>query len=212
MEADAGALFLPPFTAPCRDPCRGSGHLGCSQLTRCWACRVRVGGRSQGAPPRGQGLPPGQDALPPLHDPLLCLYFSPVRVLKPPAARKGQSGCRRGETAVAQADGPSVTVSRWRNRAELGSRALHRPPHPKGPLHEQHTCRLKPVWGAQGTSLHQGRWHHCLGQSSKQGPTCWVQRVGTSPRITRWRFPGSADSQPGWGARCCGHTPGQGIP
>ena len=111
VEADAGALFLPPSTAPCRDPRRGSGHLGCSQLTCCWACRVRVGGRSQGAPLRGQGLPLGQDALPPPCDPLLCLYFSPIHVLKSPAARTGQSRCRRGESAAAQADGPSVIVS-----------------------------------------------------------------------------------------------------
>lgn len=33
-KADAGALF-PPSTAPCRDPLRGSGRLGCSQLTSC---------------------------------------------------------------------------------------------------------------------------------------------------------------------------------
>lgn len=119
---------------------------------------------------------------------------------------------QRGETAVAQADGTSVIGSGWRNRTEPGSRALHHPPRPEGPLREQHTCGFKSVWDAQGTSLHRGSWHRCLEQNSKGIPTCWVQRVGTSPRMTEWHFPGSADSQPGWSTRCYGHTPGWCIP
>lgn len=119
---------------------------------------------------------------------------------------------QRGETAAAQEDGTSVIVSRWGNCAEPGSTALHRPSHPKGPLCEQHTYGFKPVWDAQGTLLHRGSWHRCLEQNLKGTPTCWVQRVGTSPRMTKWHFPGSADSQPGWSARCYSQTPGRCIP
>lgn len=76
--ADAGASFFLPSGAPCRDPLRGSGRLGCSQLTCCWACRVHVRGWSQGTSPetprgRGRARLPDRMPCPTPRDPLLCL-------------------------------------------------------------------------------------------------------------------------------------------
>lgn len=110
VEADAGALFLPPSTAPCRDPRRGSGHLGCSQLTCCWACRVPAESVSED----GHREPPSGDRaclwdrMPcPLRVTLCCVFiFRPSMSSNPQQPGQGKADAAEGSQPRPKQTGP----------------------------------------------------------------------------------------------------------